>query len=342
MIRLDAPKVRINPYTNEQNNYSETVVKESNLNAKSLYTFMTAGIPDYSVDLSNENIDDYLNNKDSVNKLILFTDKEKTPLLFKGLSTHFYDRLSLGIVKSDKRDIFNRFQIEKLPVLLLYISAFDDVILQEPIIDIYKGETKAENIIYAVDFMAKKEKNYIKQRKELENEEVGTKIKADNFGIIELNPDNLEYFYTRSSGRAIFTIVGNKPLNENFNIPEGIKQIARETAGFVMFFYLNCSGQFEKNYVSKFLKDKSCPEEDKLKLWYIAPDKIKESINEIRELYEEINDLSYYFIEKMLIDLYEEKGSVVEIIDEEYHFMINKAKKENKTPLVFLHDQVRI
>jgi hypothetical protein len=113
MVLLIPPKLKVNPYTKEVYPYTEKPYKESRVNHGNIYNFITYSIQDHSINLTNNNIDSFLNNVD-MNKLILFTDKDKTPLLYRGLSSFFYDRLQLGIVKKMKKTLLTDFKLEDI------------------------------------------------------------------------------------------------------------------------------------------------------------------------------------------------------------------------------------
>src|SRR5690606_3076782 len=81
----------------------------------------------------------------------------KTPLLFRGISNYFSDRLLFGEVNKDQTALLKKFKITRFPTLLVYQTHEDEIQLDEPIIEIYKGEIKADEITNFIGQYALKE-----------------------------------------------------------------------------------------------------------------------------------------------------------------------------------------
>ena len=71
----------------------------------------------------------YERERETKNKIILFTDKKATPTVFKALSKKHLDRLNLGEIKSSEEELVKLFGVESFPTIIA---------LTEP--EEYKGE----------------------------------------------------------------------------------------------------------------------------------------------------------------------------------------------------------
>ncbi len=54
-----------------------------------------------------------------LNKVILFTDKEKTSNLYKALSIDFHHSLSLGEIRNTEKALLEQYKVDKFPTLLV-------------------------------------------------------------------------------------------------------------------------------------------------------------------------------------------------------------------------------
>ena len=328
MVLLIPPKMKVNPYTKEVYPYTEKAYKENRVNHGSIYNFITSSVQDYSINLTNDNIDSFLKNVD-MNKLILFTDKDKTPLLYRGLSSYFYDRLQLGIVKKNEKDITNRFQIRGYPTLLLINCVEGSVIFSDSTVDLYSGDINAESIVESVEFLALSEKKYLTDRR-LEN---GESLTLKNYGIIYLDNNNFGYYLSRFSDKPAFFISSK---NDEFGID--ILKLSRETSGFINFYYFDCDSDHSKSLIEK-IKIIKCNEKG-LTLYYLNPveKKSQEVEKYIEENMTEVKDTEYRYLGEFIANKF--KGEVVDITSADFFSTIKEIKKTGKLPAVYLHEEV--
>ena len=136
------------------------------MSVKTLNSFIANGITDKSININKNNIDDFLRNNE-MNKFILFTEKKNTPLLFKGLSNYFYDKIKFAVVKKSENEICEKFKVSKFPSLLIYqnVDNKNNNILDEAEIKFYEGEQNAKNIINFLKNYELKEKLYLNSEK---------------------------------------------------------------------------------------------------------------------------------------------------------------------------------
>ena len=330
MVVLVPPKLKTNPYTKKPNKYAEKKYIEKEVTPKSIYKFITDFVNDYSTNLNNDNLDEFLNNVDH-NKLILFTDKEQTPLLFRGLSGYYYDRVKFGIVKKDKKDIINRFRVMEFPTLLMYNVVEDGIALFEPVIDLYNGEIKAHAIAKSLDYIALSKKKYIIDKMVQD----GVSQEKENYGIKKITVEIIDYYFQRHLNRNFFAIFRKgKPLDK------GIVEFAKKVAGFTAIMDFDCSDE----EIDKKLKEKlkfNC--EDYKTYWYIAdlerPGERAIQMEDLFKLFTEVPDISIKGLHKMFKKLFPSK--LVEITSEDYNYTRLKAINQGKIPFIYLYDNVK-
>merc|ERR1719272_2380535 len=111
-------------------------VWEGKMEKKSLMTRMSKMVSDSSVILSKDNVDAFLTSDPTKPKVVLFTNKDKAPLIFKALSseTVFRRTIKFGLVKESEAEIVSRFKVKKFPSFLSVSGPKAD---QR---EIYKGE----------------------------------------------------------------------------------------------------------------------------------------------------------------------------------------------------------
>lgn len=337
MVVLIPPKVKINPYTKKPNSYVEKKYTEQEVSPKSIYKFITDNIPDFSIHLNNENIDEFLNDYE-YNKLILFTDKETTPLLYRGLSGYYYDRVKFGLVKSDQKDINSRFQIRQYPTLLFYNVIDEGLILFNPSIDIYNGSTEAKSLVEALSYTALSEKKYIKEKSNEKKEEPKTdkpEAAKKYFGIKNLSSELIEHYISRSLSRPMIIILRNKKT-----VNKGVVEFAKKIAGFVAFLNIDCQDKSTKEFVEDKMKAK-CPEGNKNHYYYFLSDEVEEKeikVEEVLKKSRQLEKYSYKELEKLMIKKF--NSTVREIISQDYDSAKREVVEEGKTIFVYLYEDV--
>jgi hypothetical protein len=232
MVIYKPPEYRINPYTKERIPHSEIVYDKREVSEPTIYNFITSHILNKSIKLNSDNIEGFLSNV-LYNKVILFTDKTQTPLLFRGLSSFYYDRLLFGEVEKDNTALLKRFNVKTFPTLLVYVTQEDNIYLDEPRIETYTDAIASRNIVMFINQFALPEKLYLKLARTENVEDLKYKI-----AIKELNKENyLKYLEKFISKRFIIY------LSENDEIPEDIKKFNKYSSGFFIFVKFNCSGE---------------------------------------------------------------------------------------------------
>lgn len=71
------------------------------------------------IEITNANAHTFLAEHPSVPKVLLFTDKKGTPMIYKGLSVAFEKKLNFGIVRSSDDILVQKYAVKKFPSLLV-------------------------------------------------------------------------------------------------------------------------------------------------------------------------------------------------------------------------------
>lgn len=342
MLLLIPPKNRLNPYTKVPNKFIEKKYENKEVSPKLIYKFITENIPDYSTELTNENIDDFLSNTE-YNKIILFTDKDKTPLLFRALSGIFYDRLHFGIVKKEQKDIHFRFKLYQFPTLLMYNVIDEGVHLIEPAVDIYSGGLNALDLIANFELIALSEKKYVtlrnleeaKQNKTETNNQ--TTYTDKHFGIHKVNGMLLGHYINRQSTYNLIMQLRNMDPIDPFLV-----KLAKKLAGFVTILDIDCSIPSIKEYMRKEMNT-TCPNPGNSEISYVLRKQntltnVKQT--ELHLLMTKIEKPSYKAFVKVLYEIY--PPVIHEIISDDYNYARIQALKEGKIPVFYFYDNVRI
>ncbi len=85
--------------------------------AKALQDFASNMVPSASKRITAKNVAEFIKGK--MPKVILFTDKDKTPLLYKALSNEFKKNLAFGDVSKTTKEVVKQFDITSFPTIVV-------------------------------------------------------------------------------------------------------------------------------------------------------------------------------------------------------------------------------
>ena len=236
----EPPLYRLNPYTKSLNQHIKKPFVQKEMSVKSLNSFISNGIVDKSININKNNVDDFLSNNE-MNKFILFTEKKNTPLLFKGLSNFFYDKIKFAVVKKNEKDLCEKFKVSKFPSLMIYqnVDNKNNNILEEPEMKFYEGEQNAKSIINFLKNYELKEKLYLNPEK--------NKAKFSEIFLKKLDEKNYKDFFDKNKNNHIIIYFDNNKIDEKNKtldyyslLPKDIQNFNSESHGFFKFGYLNC------------------------------------------------------------------------------------------------------
>jgi hypothetical protein len=308
MMLYVPPEYKYNPYTKQINEHSTKYYEKNEVSEAFIYNFITHNIPSRSYALTNENHETFLANS-RLNKVILFTEKPKTPLLWRGLSTYFHDKLAFGHVGKEQDKLIKTYKVEKFPTIIIHQVHEEEASLESPIIDKYEGKFEVEELAHAFETYALKEK--------LTGKNSATKHKAV---FKKLNKDDYAAYFKKFPEKRFVVY-----LSENDDIPEGVNKFNTETAGFFQFVKLNCSNNFCKTFKFKILPQlimfKYNPKEDldtQISTSKILPN------SDYNKIYKEISDLF--------------SDSFTAINSDSFQSIIYETIMKQKFPLIYLYD----
>ena len=239
---LIPPKFKLNPYTKKKSSYSEVAYNQGSVSENSIYTFLTKNIANKGIKLNSENHKSMIENPD-FNKVLLFTDKPQSGLIFKGLSCYFYDRILFLEVHDSETGLVNKYNIKKYPSLVIVQTLEADLETERntnnhEVIE-YTGNLKAKDIANFIEKFSLPNKLYLnntEESKKKQSTDEFNKEKLIQTFFKKLTGEKLiENFDLKYRERRVIISIGNTE-----DVAEGLISFARKTNGFFSFLRVNC------------------------------------------------------------------------------------------------------
>ena len=210
---------KINPYTggimpHKEVSFNETIVSEN-----SIYNFITKNIPSFSVQLSDEDFDGFVSDNFMLNKIILFTDKNTTPVMFRGLSCYFYDQAEFAVANKSQSDMIQFFNITKFPTIVALRTFDKDIHLDKTIYYTYDGAINILEIKSFIEKMIYPIKRYL-----LESKGRLTQNRTLNDIFTPLDQNNIDIFKEINQNKMIALY-----FDKNYKVSVEAERFARET-----------------------------------------------------------------------------------------------------------------
>lgn len=145
------PANRFNPYTKKVEDNTEVPYGNRKKTENAISKFVVSSIPNFvsfivkSKDYDKRIIDD----KKTINKVVLFSEKDKVPGMFKALATHFRDQIDFYFVNSEKLSKrVKKMKISEFPAILVYhdYDEFGEKLEQSEVVT-YKGNNEIQDLI---------------------------------------------------------------------------------------------------------------------------------------------------------------------------------------------------
>ncbi|MCQ2819142.1 MAG: hypothetical protein MJ252_17910 [archaeon] len=333
------PLYKYNPYTKKKNSYSVKVYDKVNFEETPITNFITSGIISRSVKLQKETYKNFIEDL-KMNKFILVTSKEKTPLLFRGMSNYFYGKIAFGEVHESEKDIIKKLGVTKIPCLVLYQSYDENFAhLDEPNIIIYEGQNKASEIVkFLENYAFKDTSNAIPN-----NGIVFTPVKIEklNYFFEKAKKTNIMLYFTNQED-----IYKDKDKDRNIidyeKIPESIQRMNRETQGFFKYGLIDCFKKEEECKKQFNLEEvpgmifypkykKPDPSNPKAKIFY-------ETVEERIKKSPEIFPVEYREMTRKLNNFYD--PTFKEANQNTLGVIMGEIIRGHKLPLVYLFDSI--
>jgi hypothetical protein len=334
MVVYTPPEYRRNPYTGEKQYASEHIYSQKEVSEPLLYNFVTSFIKGKSKRLTSENIEGFLDDN-NFNKVLLFTERKKTSLLYKGLSSFFYDRLLFGEVKKENKALIKRFGIKTFPSVILYLTQQDEMYLDEPRIERFNGTISSRGIASFVGKYALPHKMWLKIEKNENINEIKYKVSLRDL----TKNDYMQYLTTFISKRFIIylsdEIETEVPSEFPVENPEDLKRMSKNTNGFFLFVKFKCGGENASfcqttfnvnNFPALLLVHKTVSSEDGTQI-----DDISERLKRSVKL-----SMDYDTMEKEILK--EFPLNMKKIDSQNIVQTLSEAENQKITPLVYLYE----
>ena len=316
------PLYKQNPYTKELNSHQKLQYAKSDISDKALYKFLTKTIISREQVVTNENYESF-KTRSNLNKVILFTNKKSPPLMYRGLSGYFYDRISLGIVYETEKTLIKKLGIKNFPTLMVIQTIEDDVIIDDPIEIFYDGKMDTESIVNFLEKYALKEKLYVAESK-------GGRSPTDKFLIFfnKLSAEKAMDFMKKKKEKEVILYYDNNVKDGKITydyLSNDIKEFNSETHGFFHFGYVDCTGQEKEKICKNNFKIKDFPN-----MVLYRPEKdVKEKISKGYEL-----PLEIYNIRREINILFEPNVKSADPLN--FQYMITESVQKRKIVLLYL------
>ena len=352
MVIYEQPKYRRNPYTGERQYFTEHMYSNKVVEEATIYNFVTTFINNKSVRLNPENIENFLNNN-HFNKVILFTEREETSILYKGISSFFYDQLLFGEIHKDNKALIKRFKIKTFPTLIVYVTQEDNMMLDEPRIERYGASIHSRAITHFIGEYAMKKKMYLslEQGEKSELEELKYKV-----SMKDLVPENYVQYLTKFiSKRFIIYLDGDNELKLEDEkdkeekeqadpnrppvfkeIPTDLKKLSKNTNGFFLFVRFNCNEN--KDFCKKTFNVDTFPS-----LLLVHKTVSKDDGTQTNDIPERLKrpirlSLDYETMETEILNEFPTK--INEMNSQNIGNFLQTAHKDKITPFIYLHEGV--
>ena len=318
------PLYKQNPYTKELNSHQKMQYAKSDTSDKALYKFLTKMIISREQVITNENYENF-KTRANLNKAILFTNKKSSPLMWRGLSGYFYDRIALGIVYNTEKNLCKKLGVKDFPSVMVIQTIEDEVIIDDPQEIFYEGKMDTENIVNFLEKYALKEKLYIAEKK-------GGRTSNDKYLVYfnKLSAEKAMNFFKKKINKEVILYYDNNVKDGKItydNLSDDIKEFNSETHGFFQFGYVDCTGEEKEKICRNNFKIKDFPN-----MVLYRPEKdLKEKISKGYELPLEMSN-----IRREINILFEPNVRSADPLN--FQYMITEKKKKKKIVLLYLFD----
>ena len=318
------PLYKQNPYTKELNSHQKMQYAKSDTSDKALYKFLTKMIISREQVITNENYENF-KTRANLNKAILFTNKKSSPLMWRGLSGYFYDRIALGIVYNTEKNLCKKLGVKDFPSVMVIQTIEDEVIIDDPQEVFYEGKMDTENIVNFLEKYALKEKLYIAEKK-------GGRTSNDKYLVYfnKLSAEKAMNFFKKKINKEVILYYDNNVKDGKItydNLSDDIKEFNSETHGFFQFGYVDCTGEEKEKICRNNFKIKDFPN-----MVLYRPEKdLKEKISKGYELPLEMSN-----IRREINILFEPNVRSADPLN--FQYMITESVQKKKIVLLYLFD----
>jgi hypothetical protein len=306
------------------NSHDEIDFNEESVSEEIILKFIKKNLMSFSARLNGDSIHHFLN-QPMFNKILLFTDKPETPIIVKGMSNIFYDRILFGEVSRSETDILKRFGITKIPSIIAIENPF--LIGNDFKVHYFKSTSDSDtqrNLFKFIETFALREKNYVKRLEDIKLEKNPIKI------ITRYNYENFFQLGNEASISSIkqslkYVYFTNEIANDIKKVPEDLKKFASLTNGYSDLGLFSCKSN------KKLCRNIFKVDTDKLPALYeFDPSNKDEMMMKNKIIEKSYNKLLNHFANKV-------PSNVIKTGNEELFDLINQDREKQKYPLIYVH-----
>jgi len=216
----------VNPYTQKPLVYTRDY--QGPVSPKDIGDFLIKNMHFLGEMLDLDNEEWFFGSKE-LNKVVLFTDKEHVPPLFKGLASKYRGRLEFGVVFKNQTDLLADFKVSAFPTILVVGEETEE----------YEGAIHFEDISDFLDSYAAAEKHELRSKTRTQQEEHREKPKASS------NSDMPDFSPVKATSGSFRDLLDDhlKLALVHFRQGAGVPEwpdIAKMFEGLVFTIDLNC------------------------------------------------------------------------------------------------------
>jgi hypothetical protein len=192
----------INPYTNKPLVHEKGY--QGAVSSKDIGNFFTEHMPYLGEYLTLDNIDRF--QSEEGNKVILFTNKEKVPVIFKGLTSKFRGFLDFGVVFLNQTELIVQYDVVDFPSL---------IVVEGEDVERYDGKIDFEEISKFLDRFKASQKKMPKAKKVVKNTpEPQPEAKLPEIPIYALGFKNYKEHLLDDSGLYLVQFYKDRQIDE--------------------------------------------------------------------------------------------------------------------------------
>lgn len=215
-----------NPYTSKVLIHERPY--EGKITLKDISNFFKENIPYLGDFIDSDSNEEFLALEG--NKVLLFTNKDKVPLIFRGLSSKYRDRFEFGVIWQNQTLLVKEYGIRKFPALIVVEG--DDVVE-------YEGKIDFDDISGFLEKYKGDERRPQKERRFFSNKAaMGMEKKFPEFPIVDLDRNNYARYVLDSSGVYLVHFFKDKASPE-------WEDIKKDYNGIVKLANFNCKAKEE-------------------------------------------------------------------------------------------------
>lgn len=180
---------------------------------KTMFEFITENIVSFSVRLNSQNFI-ILEKQNFFNKVVLFTEKDSTPLIYRGLSNYFYDRIVFAEVGKNETELCEKFNVTSFPTIMVLENNF--FAKENYKVHKYEGMMFISDLKAFIDKFAYKEKHYMVRVNEMKV----IRNKVNFLGKIYYD----DFFEeNRIEKKIVYFHEDEHDYNDEYSLPEDVK-----------------------------------------------------------------------------------------------------------------------